>query len=288
MIMNDSHVLGIDIGGTNTRLSVFRRNKILNDAKWELRFPTKHNYSDLLDIIKENSENIKSFKICDIGISIGVELSSDGKTIIASSKLPDYVGHDFHEDIACIFNVKPVIAHDCVCAVIAENSILNNTENIAYITISSGIGGAILLKNGNKVIAFRTRLAHHIIDRRGDLCHCGQIGCLASFIDGKELEKKYNLPLESINDISFWKDFTTFVSIGLVNISWLFPITTIIIGGGIALNQPYVKNNLKETFKSIRSSGKHRECKILFSQFGEKASIIGACLLNKNKIKVIY
>lgn len=282
------HTLCIDIGGTTTRLGIFELGGTDNTILWESQTPTSDEYNILLKYLLNISTIVNKYNIYKIGISVGVQLSPNGEVIIASNKLPDYVNRNLCNDVERIFSIKPKIAHDCICAVIAESMEINNNDNIAYITVSTGIGCAVLLMNYNNKIAFRSRIAHHIIDGNGNICYCGQKGCLASYTDSIQLKKTIKTSINNVDNINFWPKYTRMLAVGLVNISWILPIKKIVIGGGIALNQNYLQKNLKVYFHDIRKKGNFNDCDIEFSILHDKASLIGANLLANNNFSIIY
>jgi len=160
---------------------------------------------------------------------------------------------------------------------------------MAYVTVSSGIGGAILLSHQQNYTLFRTRLAHQIINPQGDICKCGQRGCLAVYTDSKELEKKSGTPLQDIKDETFWKNYVDTLTTGLVNLSWMYPINTIIIGGGITNNSFFDKENIQTKFLEKRKIDGQYLCTLEKSHFGELSPLIGAAVLTiKNDFNIIY
>ena len=63
---------------------------------------------------------------------------------------------------------------------------------------------------------------------------------------------------------------------GIVNLSWLARVEAIALSGGIALNSTYLREHLQASVNALRIGD---EIRLLWSQLGENAPIIGAALL---------
>lgn len=271
-------ILAIDIGGTRTRFGFFTRNHYFDPPMWNETISTLYNYEGFLKKLREVSQSLQP-NVESVGVSFGVAFSEDGRMITAAGKMPDFVGRPLIADMEAIFSCECKVAHDCICALLAEVEVAQIQGNIAYVTVSSGTGGAVLLDTGKERMLFRSRLAHQIIDKSGNLCHCGQRGCLATFTDGVEIQKRVKLNPEDIQDDEFWHGFISALAIGLVNLSWMYPVNAVIVGGGIALNNPRVKSNLPDYFYKTRVTGNQKPCKLLYATLGEHSPLIGSCFL---------
>jgi glucokinase len=282
-------ILAIDIGGSQIRIGLFDEKININNPCWVEIIPSFYSYNDLLSYICLINDRVKHYNLIGVGVSIGISFSKDGRRVIASGKLNDFEKKDIASDFENIFKCKCIFAHDCICALIAEQSVRDLNDHMAYVTVSSGIGGAVFLKNDINAIYLRTRLAHQILQYDGEACKCGQKGCLATFVDSIEIEKKIKSKLENIDDENFWLKYVDYLAVGLVNLSWLYPIKTIVVGGGVTLNSHFVIENLKKKFSKLRKSNNQYDCIIEKPFFGELSPIIGAAriVIDKN-INILY
>ena len=271
-------ILALDIGGTRTRYGLFAGTPGSEPPIWRRACLTTYDYVRFLARL-EKVRGLAPRKVDRVGLSFGVTYSVDGRVITAASKMPDFVGRHIVDDVEAMFGCKCRAAHDCVCALLAETDVAQLRGSVAYVTVSSGTGAAVLLRLGGRRFLLRVRVAHQIISRRGRVCHCGQRGCLASYTDGIEIAKRTGAEPRSIVKTKFWREFTDALAVGLVNLSWMYPVNTIVVGGGIALNSQYVRANLPERFIAKRSTGQQRSCHVTFAALGEQSPLLGACRL---------
>lgn len=280
-------VLALDIGGTHTRVALYSSPESLRASRCE-RFPTINTYNGFLQHMRLLRKWLPESLVAG-GISFGVEFTSDGRSVLTTSKLPDYAGKPLVSDLESILECPCRAAHDCVCGAVAENSSLKDGHSLAYVTFSTGTGAAVCMQSGAGLFSFRVRLAHHVIDRDGPKCKCGQRGCLGVFTDGIRLTHLAGGPLETVKDPSFWQPVVDAFALGLVNLSWMFPVNKIIVGGSIALKNDTVRKMLPPAFAKTRSTGLHRQCAFAFAKLGENAPLLGARLLpSLHDLNVIY
>ena len=93
-----------------------------------------------------------------------------------------------------IFNCPAVLENDAVSLALFEHSTLAPFGgNSLFVTISDGIGGA-LLQNGNIYRGshgIAGELGHISIDPFGELCPCGNRGCLEQYATLSSLQKRF-------------------------------------------------------------------------------------------------
>ena len=267
---------GIDIGGTKTRVGTFESIDSPSFKSSEA-FPTSQNYEEEFNQICRliSRENCR---VKGIGISIGAQVARDGSTIFASSNLPEYVNKPLVEKLSMIYECTVKMAHDCVCGLVAEKRFgeMSQTERFAYVTLSTGTGAAIHLKKDSNYLISSIELGHQIIDINGHKCLCGQTGCLETITGGKQIELRYGKPPHEISDQGFWITFTTYLASGLVNLARMTRIDSIVISGGIANNNIYVKENLE---KELHSRHSRKKIPLFWSRLNEDSPIVGAVSL---------
>jgi predicted NBD/HSP70 family sugar kinase len=89
-------------------------------------------------------------------------------------------------------------------AVLAER----NSARCAYLTVSTGTVAGIFLGDGATSIAYLGQVGHHMIDPNGELCLCGQIGCVQTVTGGKQIRARYDMEATDIENESVWQHIT--------------------------------------------------------------------------------
>ena len=106
------------------------------------------------------------------------------------------------------FKTKVLLNNDAACSVVGEScfGVGKNGERILYITISTGMGGAFVKKDGNKMYIIPVEIGHTIVDLHGKICKCGQKGCIGAYAHGHGLEERFLTKPENIDDLRIWEE----------------------------------------------------------------------------------
>ncbi len=272
-----SHYIGVDIGGTNTRIGVFE-SLDAPDFIHLARFPTHQSYEEQLHhiIIAIQAHNIHH--VAGIGVSIAARIAKDGRSVRIAPNLPEYVDRPFAEDLVERLQIPVRLAHDTVCGLLAEKQfgILHQIDRCAYLTVSTGTGAAIHLGKASKTLISSIEIGHQILDGNSLKCLCGQVGCLETFTGGRQIELHYGYPASQITDRAFWETFSDKLAIGLVNLAQITRIDVVALSGAIVLKNQFLLLMLQEKVNSILK-GSILELKK--AMLGENAPIVGAAVL---------
>ncbi|MCA9313290.1 ROK family protein [Candidatus Saccharibacteria bacterium] len=218
-------IIGVDIGGTKTLMATFTESgKLLN----EVRFDTSPNYETFLDDLKIHANKLESSK-CKIAC-ISVPGRIDRKSGAAYS-----FGNLQWRDIPILSDMKKalnvrnvVIENDSKLGGLAEvKQISTEYKRVFYITISTGIGGALLV-NG--------KLSEQMIDSevgKVPMLHKNKVLAWEEFASGKAFYKKYDTKAVDVNDPAIWKEFSDYIGLGVSMICATFQVDAIIFGGGL-------------------------------------------------------
>ncbi len=197
------YYVGVDIGGSNIRTIFGTDTKIL----LKLVSPTRKSgpvdtvVSQVIEMI-DRGINILQITKTDL-FGIGTSSASpfvDGGTRIWTPNISG-VGNDW-KDIPYMIPLKShfgehlvySLANDCVSSVKAEQlfGAGQGYENLVYVTISTGVGGGIIANN--HLVEGKSRNAAHeghlVVEKGGDLCGCGQRGCIESIASGKAIARR--------------------------------------------------------------------------------------------------
>ena len=273
---SSSHI-GVDIGGTNTRIGLFSSLDTPNFLNIT-RFPTYQIYEEQLHHIIEavRTSNVQCF--VGIGVSAAARIAKDGRSINVAPNLPDYIDKPFAEDLVEALDSPVRLAHDTVCGLLAEKQfgILRRYDRCAYVTVSTGTGAAIHLGKATTSLISSIEIGHQILDGNSMRCLCGQVGCLETFTGGRQIELRYGRPIANITDKAFWELFSHKLAIGLVNLAQLTRIDAVALSGAIVLNNQFLLPMLQE---KVNATLKGSTLELKTAKLGEDAPIVGAATL---------
>jgi glucokinase len=107
-----------------------------------------------------------------------------------------------------------------------------------YLTLSTGIGGGIVLDDGRVyrgADSWAGEIGHHTLRPDGPECLCGARGCFERMCCGMWLERDYGKPAEQLmRDPAFVARYVVDLAQGLKTAVMVLNPARIVIGGGIA------------------------------------------------------
>lgn len=251
--------VGIDIGGTNTRIVT---SESLDDVTLKdfASFDTPKNFETGLEAI---INTIKDFEIDVKAIGIGLpgSISQDG-ILDGSTNLPEWVGKPLKQELEIVFNCPVHVKNDAEIGALGEAYFgQTNKENFFYVTWGTGVGCAQIFWEVNHAVVDRPDNRQPIYD-------------LESKIGGNDIEKRFTKCAKELNDDE-WKEVLSDLSNDLPTIVQNYGFNTIVIGGGIAVQK---KEQITQTFEN------RTDIKVLVTNLEGKAGLYGALALVKNSI----
>lgn len=276
-LTGSSNYIGVDIGGTNTRIGLFG-SLDAPDFEHIVRFPTYQSYEEQLHhiLVAVRASNIDHLE--GIGVSVAARIAKDGHSVCVAPNLPEYVDKPFAEDLVERLKIPVRFAHDTVCGLLAERQcgILQQIDRCAYLTVSTGTGAAIRLGKASTTLISSIEIGHQILDGNSLKCLCGQVGCLETFTGGRQIELRYGCPIAQITDDMFWETYSDKLAIGLVNLAQLTRIDAVALSGAIVLKKQFLLPLLQE---KVNTMLKGSTLELKKAVLGENAPIVGAAML---------
>ena len=280
-------IIGVDLGGTNIKTGLVSSDgRIIKkyEAKTEAKKGTKKVISNIIKTINE----VKSEKI--FGIGIGSPGPFDYKTgiITQPGNLP-FRNVPLKKIIQSKFKIKTFLDNDANCFALAEAVFGQGKkyENVAGITLGTGIGGGIVLNK--KIYHGRSNaaeLGHMTINYDGPKSTCGNDGCIETYAAARGItsifDKKadpysiYKLALKGNKKaIKTYEKIGGYLGIGLTNIIYALDPDIIVIGGKISNAWRFFNKSMDKTIKERYFV---RPCPVVKSKLNE-AGILGAAAL---------
>lgn len=180
-----SERIGIDIGGTDIKFGVLNdKNELIYKDTVAGGVDTE---GELLDIISDKCKEImQTYSINGIGVGTpGVIV----KGLVSASNLP-FDNTPLAKELEKRTGVSVRVANDANCAALGESSVGvgRNAKNMVLITLGTGIGGGIIIKN--KLYEGKGgagEIGHIITEHNGRECGCGQRGCWEKYASASSL-----------------------------------------------------------------------------------------------------
>ena len=179
-------VLAFDLGGTKFAFGVVAENgEVIGSDKIETL--AKQGPEQAIQRVNLAAQsllqklNIKPAELIGIGIASPGPLDISKGCVDGSPNLPGWSGYSIENGLSSFFNLPARIDNDANAAALGEYKYGagKNKKNMVYITVSTGIGGGVIVDgrlmrgaNGNAA-----ELGHLTLNIHGPACPCGANGC---------------------------------------------------------------------------------------------------------------
>ncbi len=177
-----------------------------------------------------------------------------------------------------------------------------NVDSMLAVNIGRGVGAGLVidgkLYHGAQDIA--GEVGHMTIDLHGEVCECGNQGCLQTFITGPAIvrrAKKYLLPIDEEDQqitgekvyelaVSGHEEYATLfretgeiIGIGLTNLIHIINPEKIVLGGGVTKSGPLILSEIVKTIEQRALTPQAKKTKIVITTLGDDATLLGAVSL---------
>jgi glucokinase len=195
--MEQEVTLGIDIGGTNTKLGLVGPNghilctETLSTVSYRDK-PIEQYLEDLCRTGQDLLARVGSPKL--IGIGIGAPNGNYYRgTIEFAPNLPWHGCHPLVEMFGRYFDVPVCLTNDAKAAALGEMvyGSAKGMKDFIVITLGTGVGSGIVV-NGQLVYGhdgFAGELGHNTIVPDGRPCTCGRKGCLETYCSARGIRQ---------------------------------------------------------------------------------------------------
>jgi len=317
-------IAGIDIGGTKVAVAL---ETLGGERIASRRLPTEveigapaivENISRAIEeILGENQVELVS-----IGIGCPSPLDIEKGLVMSPSNLQDWDNFPIVQLFAERFNVPVALDNDANTAALGEYvyGAGRGYQNIIYITVSTGIGGGIII-NGeifHGVSAGAGELGHTIVQPDGIRCNCGSVGCLETICAGIHIARRARERLANgessllhemaanIGEVTaktvveavrrkdklaveIWEETCRFLAIGIANSISLLAPEAVIIGGGIAAaTGDMLFMPLRQLLPQFVSMIPAEKINVLPAELGSESGVCGALVLAKKVYSNAY
>jgi predicted NBD/HSP70 family sugar kinase len=237
-------------------------------------------------------------RLIGAGVALSGPIDRHTGMIASSSILPSWVGVDVAAWLSDRLGVPVEVENDANLGALAE-SVLgagHGASEMAYVMMSSGIGGALILGGrlyrGARGIA--GELGHITVDDRGEMCRCGNRGCLETLVragaltdllrrshdEGMTVERMVALAREGDPGcrrvIADAGHAVGRVAAMLCN---QFNPERIVVGGELALAGDVLMDAIRESIGRYAVPAAVEELTVVAGALGERAELMGALAL---------
>ena len=315
--------VGVDIGGTNLKAGLVDENGVLlATQKMKVASIADDDGLawTVASLVQElaHTVNISVSDVASVGVGVPgtVEIRSGSINYTCNLPLRNVpLRKLFHRYLS----IPLYIENDANCAALAEFLVGAGRDSKRFVTITLGTGvGAGIVHNGkiyHGANGMAGEVGHMVIQRGGLPCPCGRHGCWEQYASATALKRMTAAALAAHPDSILAQvvaendgrvsgqsafiaarrgdpvgqqvcdEYVDYLACGVVNVVNIFQPDTLAIGGGVS-NEAEEQLLLPVRQRVARESipcGRNRRTRIVKAELGNRAGLIGAALLGKNK-----
>lgn len=315
MLMKNGHYLGIDVGGTKIAAGVITsRGRIRARAK--IPTPKGASCKKIASLITRICQTLcaeSKLRMRDIrGIGIGIPgiVDAERGRIISTPNM-NLSGTNFGKILKQGIPSGIYLGNDVNLGVLGEQwrGAAQNTRNVVGLFVGTGLGAGVIV-NGKLLLGAHgaaAEIGHMVINPAGPRCSCGNRGCLEAYIGRWAIERDIRAAIKKGGKPSLKKlasacekpvkskilrkalkkkdpvvtplmrEVSEILGRTCISLRHIFDPEIIVLGGGvIEACAQFMLPVVQAAFKTDKFFKGIQRCRIVKSQLGDDAVILGA------------
>jgi glucokinase len=306
-------VVGIDVGGTkimsglsDTSGRILRHTTLPTEAQQGRDVVIER----IERVAREVMSGVDHSRIIGVGIGAPGPIDPFSGTLYSPPNLLDMDGVPLREIMRQRLGLPVYLANDANAAAVGEYlfGVREQVRNMIYITISTGVGGGIII-DGKLFVGARGmggEVGHMTIEAEGPRCNCGNIGCLEVLASGTAIAR-YGAALVAEGRAPILSELAKqrsayvtarlvqeaaergeresqaiiarvgfYMGVGIVNLLHLFNPQLVIIGGGVSHLGALLFDPIRRTVAERAIPAIADGVEILPAHLGDQVGLLGA------------
>lgn len=255
-------------------------------------------------------------RVAALGVGVPGLVSPETGRVVISSDLPSLMRGDLRAELQKATGLPVTLDNDANAGAVGEYAAGagRGSRDMFYVTIGTGIGGAIIIggKLWRGASGFAGEFGHITIDPEGVVCACGNIGCLETVASAPNIIRRTHERLmrdstSSLSRLGLNKNFTAadiaheasrgddfaalmiertgrYIGTAIATVINLLNTERIVLGGGVMdarelILDPIIREAQRRSFQPNFES-----TRIVAATLGPDAVPIGAALLAREAI----
>lgn len=319
--MTTDWIIAIDLGGTQLRAALCTPDGTIH-KRVKKRTRATRGPEAVLERMCQTAEQVwpEGGEVRAIGLSAPGPLDPYNGVVIGAPNLPGWDRVPVRDMLRERFDLPIYVGNDANLAALAEYRFGagRGFDDLIYMTISTGIGGGIVLGGqlllGHKGLA--GEIGHIVVQPGGPLCGCGNRGCLEALASGTAIGHQartlaiaarapeilaaaggdaMQVSSASVGQaaaqgdkvaINLLRQAGRYIGIGVTNLMHLFNPQRFVLGGGVTQTGELLFKPIRRTVRRWAMSPLYWEdTEIVPAMLGDDVCLLGALALASSEIE---
>lgn len=281
-------IAGVDIGGTSVKMGLLREGEGL---VWQKKIPSVSG-----DVEKMVERIAAALRECPekperIGVGTAGSVRRTDETVTAGNL--GWVDAPLKRLLSEATGLPVWVDNDAQAALAAEvyDGACKGERDVVYLTLGTGIGGAMLLdgKPWRGPDYTGGELGHIITHARGRKCSCGRRGCFEAYASANALARMARCSTQKVmrgvleGDEEMNRVFNRYIeelAIGATSLFMVFKPHMLVLGGGLSAAGDVLRDRLQAAINAqFTANPDYCHMRVALAQHGNEAGVLGAAAL---------
>jgi predicted NBD/HSP70 family sugar kinase/biotin operon repressor len=294
--------LGIDFGKRHLAVALADlSHELLGEQRVEMAddYQADEGIARAAELVESLLDDLGADRGRVIGVGMGIPGPVHRTGMVGSSAiLPGWAGTAPEEHMAELLDLPVRVGNDANFGALAESTwgAGRGSASVVYLKLATGIGAGMVI--GGRLFegagGTAGEIGHTTIDETGDICRCGNRGCLETYAGaaaiasllsrsfGEELDPEDVLSRAAEGDPGCRRalaDAGRHIGVAVANLINLVNPERIVVGGSMGQAGALLLDPLRESvsLRAIPSAGE--DVRIVPGELGERAELLGAVAL---------
>ena len=167
-------------------------------------------------------------------------LNKEKSLLTNAPHLPEWIGKPFKAQLEEALNVSVHVENDSALVALGEANFGagKGFTTVAYLTISTGVGGTRVVRGGLDPCTSGFEPGHQIIDMGRSACPACKSGTLEDHVSGTALATRFGKQPNEITDEKVWAEIAEYLAVGVMNTIVHWTPDVVVLGGSMIVRKP--------------------------------------------------
>jgi glucokinase len=231
--------IAIDIGGTKTRIAVSDNAEAFETP---IKIDTPHSFTDGVDAIVSHAQTLAAGRsITAVAAGVAGPLTRDKQMLSNSPNLQDWIGKPLAQELKTRLSPQVHLENDSALVGLGEatKGAGQGYPIVAYLTVSTGVGGVRIVDGTIDRASFGFEPGHQVIDMDGTVAPF--LGIEAEdLVSGTATEVRFGKKAYLVTEPGVWEELSRWVSYLVNNTVVHWSPDAVVLGGSMIVGDPAI------------------------------------------------